>query len=112
MPRKKSPTTQIIRALTGKSIDPLAEKAVALLIKRYRKNRDGGLNSGDSLKQAARDLFASLTGIRIPPPSSDREPRPARVSRNPSPPQADSELEHIARLKAELDRRIAARSKP
>jgi len=119
MSSKKSPTTrEIIRAISGISVDPLAEKFVAQLISRYRKNRGRGQNKTDSLSLAARDLVEALTGFHIP---AGRKPRtvststphrsPPRAHAKPAPPQEESDDAIMARLKAELDRRNAERGR-
>jgi hypothetical protein len=116
MPRKNPPpSTKIIRTLTGKS-DPLLEKAANILIKRYRKNRAMGANNFDALTLALGDIVAAVTGRRPPRvtfvrvPARPPAPRPARPK--PAKPREESDEEIMARLKAELDRRNAARSRP
>ncbi len=104
MPRKKkSPSTEIIRAITGYSVDPLAEKALELLILRYRKNRAGGQNKGPALKGAALGLLEAVTGFRIPTPQAGYRPRTAWPRANPAQPKEESDLEIIVSLKRELD---------
>lgn len=109
MPSKKSSTREIIRAVVGFSVDPLAEKIATQLISRYRKNRQR-FNVRDAatvtLNQYLDDLFGRS---RIP--GKPRPPRPPGA-RKPAPPHEESEEEIIARLKAELDKRNAARAKP
>lgn len=104
MPRKKSLTTEIIRTVVGFS-DPTLEKAVALLIKRYQKNRALGKTQGIALRGAVNDILHPLIGLR-PLREHARVNVSTRVSpsRNPAPVQRDPDLEHIARLKRELDK--------
>lgn len=104
MPSKKSTATrEIIRAVSGISVDPLAEKFVEVLISRYRRNRRRGQKKSDSLKNAARDIFFSIAGIRY---QSVTDPTPRnRSGMRPKPAKAKEETEEeaLARLKKLLD---------
>lgn len=113
MPRKNlPPTTKILRTLTGKN-DPLLEKAANVIFSRYQRNKSMGANNFDALSLALRDVLASMTGRRPPRVTFVRVHARARpVAPKPSKPKQETEEEIIARLKAELDKRNAARAKP
>lgn len=109
MAKKKSPTTEIIRAITGNSVDPLLEKAATLLIKRYQKNRARGLGPLEALTATTGEMLSVVQSRRPRPLYSNVPPH---VRRNPAKRKEESEDAIIARLKRELDARIARDTKP
>ena len=104
MPSKKSSTPrEIIRVVSGISIDPLMEKFASVLFSRYRRNISRGYKKPDALKKAARDIFFSIAGIPSHPVASPPSRRAPRTRAKPAKAHEETEEEAIARLKKTMD---------